>query len=306
MLELVAELTKDRDVRVAAATRIEGEAALVRVAAKMPEYGTWKILDKIAKFPDSAEQFRTLAASAKDPKVRSDVRIRYAKASGDPDLLLACAREESGTLQKSMILEIDDHAALEKAVLVDDDAAWRALVLWCAVKKLSDHALMSFALREDNDAHKRTEAASELLKRDFSKNVEALSSVLDEHLRNSHDLIYLLAKNGDPRAITPLEDLALRREQGDKMIAPYALGNIQTKEAVKALLRIMEKDHVAAPYAQKALMQLYREARDGGVQNAIAEIPRRVYHEHTDLGDPGRSCHEDEPYVHFDVDGYRQ
>jgi hypothetical protein len=61
-----------------------------------------------------------------------------------------------------------------------------------------------------------------------------------------------------------------------------------------------------ALHAQEALMKLYREAKDDNVHSAILAIPRRVYHEHTDVGDHGRSCHGDEAYVHFDLDAHRQ
>lgn len=301
ILALVAESAERREVRVIAATKIESEALLVRVVAKMPEYGAWKVLDKIARFPDAAEQFKTLMVSAKDPKVRGDARIRYAESANDPNVLLACAREESGWTRRAMIKRIEDRASLESALLEDADASLRATILEYAREKLSEAALLSFALRTENGAFMRAEAARELLERDFFGNVAACAPVLNECLRENHKLIYLLAQNGDPRAIAPLEELALRREHGDKMTAPYALARIQSKEAVNALLRIMERDHTAAVHAQKALMQLYKGAKNIDVQNAIEAIHRRVYHTHTDVGEEGRSCHGDEPYVHFDL-----
>lgn len=51
-------------------------------------------------------------------------------------------------------------------------------------------------------------------------------------------------------------------------------------------------------------MKLYCETEDGRVKNAIAAIPRRVYHTHTDMDEYSRSCHNDEPDVRFDLDGY--
>lgn len=316
-LELVAQATNNRDVRIAAATRIKDETLLVCIAAEMPEYGAWKVLDRIEEFPDSAEQFRVLSSSAKDSKVRTEVKIRLAKVTNDPALMLACAREQSASAQDAMIRGIKDIAPLEKAVLEDADAAWRAQVLHSTWDRLPDAALVSFALRQENDAYMRSLAAWAVLERDFSANAEVLSSfldrcmegisTLDEEPRNkwldtNAELIYLLAKHGDPRAIAPLEALAFSRGIRHFATAPRALGNIKAQTAVEALLRIMQRVHGAAAYAQEALMKLYRESEDGRVQNAIAAIPQRVYHKHTDMGEQSRSCHSDEPEVHFDLD----
>ena len=297
ILAQVARSANNRDVCRVVVERIDDETLLLKVADGMSEYGACEALKKIAQFPDAEKQLRQLMASAKNHQIREYARIRLGKISSDPNTLLACARQ-SNWLDSKLIEKIDDLALLEKTMLEDSDETCRWSIATYAIKRLSDAALLSFALRADNSRYIRSEVAVELMKRDASRHARPLAPLLDECLRD--DRVYLLAELGDPRAVAPLEELALS-EHRHKMIAPQALGRIHTKGAVAALLRIMGKDQVAAQYAQQALMKLYREAKDDMVRDAIAAIPRRVYHEHYDIGDQGRSCHGDQPYVHFDL-----
>lgn len=296
LLARVVESAKKQDVRMEAAARIKDETLFVQAAVKTPEFGAG-ILDKIEQFPDAEDQLKILMMSAKSQEIRKYARIRLGRTSGDPNTLLACARQ-SNWLDSKLIEKIDDLALLEKTMLEDSDDTCRRMIAHHALERLSDSSLLSFALRADNDRYIRGKAAVELMKRDASHHARPLAPLLDECLRD--DRVYLLAELGDSRAVAPLEALALS-DRGYKMTAPQALGRIHTKQAVAALLRIMEKDQVAAQYAQQALMKLYREAKDDMVRDAIAAIPRRVYHEHGDIGDQGRSCHGDQPYVHFDL-----
>ncbi len=295
MLAMVVESAESFDARVAAAARIENEAMLVQIAARIPEHGEW-ILDKIERFPDTEEQLKMLMMSAKSRYVRDSAGIRLGEISSDPNTLLTCVRQ-SNWLYPKLIEKIDDLALLEKTVLEDADETCRKVIVTHAMKRLSDAALLSFALRTDNDRYTRGAVAVELMRRDSSRYAQTLAPLLNECLLDNR--VYLLAELGDPRAIAPLEALALR-ERGYK--APHALGCIRTKAAVEALLRIMEQNHGAALSAREALMKMYREAKDDDVQTVVAAIPRRIYHEHGDIGgDRSRSCHDDEPYVHFDL-----
>ncbi len=295
MLVMVAESAENPNARMAAAKRIGNEALLMKIAANILEHGAW-ILDRIVQFPDAEEQLKILMMSAKGQEVRDRARSRLGEITSDPNTLLACARQDDWLYSK-IIEKIDDLALLEKTMQEDADETCRRMIANHAMKRLSDSSLLSFALRADNGRYIRGKVAVELMKRDASRYGEPLAPLLDECLRD--DRVYFLSELGDPRAIAPLEALALS-ERGYK--APHALGCIRTKAAVEALLRIMEQNHSAASYAQKALMKMYHEAKGDTVHDAIAAIPRRVYHEHDDIGgDRSRSCHDDEPYVHFDL-----
>lgn len=211
--------------------------------------------------------------------------------------MLDCAFESDSFESREFIKKIDDVALLEKTLLKGDYTILCDQIASVAVEKLSGEALLAYALRTYGDGETRGKAAVELMKRNASRYGKLLAPLLDECLQDHR--VCLLAEYGEPRAVAPLEKLA--HQHGDRVVACEALGRIHTKQAVAALLRIMEKDQVAAQYAQQALMKLYREAKDDMVRDAIAAIPRRVYHEHGDIGDQGRSCHGDQPYVHFDL-----
>jgi hypothetical protein len=301
-LALIAEKSNSREVSLAAAIKIRDETLLVTVAAGMPGRDAWKIMDKIAEFPDALERFEQLAKSAKDTVVRRDAVLRHARMSENATELLACARAEHGSTQRDLIRHIKDTAILERIAVNDGISDFRACIVECEEERLSNDTLLSFALREDNILYRRSRAAYVLLKRDFSAYRRDLSPVLNILIVESRDLLYLLANNGDPLAIEPLKELAFS-DRGDMWTAPRALGRIRTKESVEALKFIVEKNHEAAVEAVKSLMIIFRESKDTDVQNAISDFPQRVYYKHTDMGESSRSCHEDVPTVHFDLAG---
>lgn len=294
-LAQVARSAEHRDVCRLAVKRIDDEALLLQVAGGMSEHGACAAVEKIAQFPDAEAQLKQFMKSSRNDSARKRAMEFLGRISSDPVVLLDCAFKSDRFESRKFIEKIDDVALLEKTLLKGDYKILCDQIASVAMEKLSGEALLAYALRTYGDGKTRGKAAVELMKRNALRYGRPLAPLLCACLQDYR--VCLLAEYGEPRAVAPLEKLA--HQHGDRVAACEALGHIQTKEAVTALLRIMQTDHAAAEHAQKALLRLYREAKDGSVRDAIAAIPRRVYHTHYDQGHG--SCHGDEACVHFDL-----
>jgi hypothetical protein len=246
----------------------------------------------------NVELLKKLIMTEKDHQVCRNTAQHLAKITADPNTLYFCFRRDP-YWNKDIFDKIDDLALLEKNILEDADEKCRARIAELAMSRLSNASLLSFALRTDNLKYVRCLVAVELMKRDSSHYSQPLASLISGCLRN--DNAYYLMELDDPRVVPALERLIDRKDFHQYREVCDRFRDIRTKASVEALLRIMEKSRRAAPFAQQALMEMYREAKDDAVREAILVIPRRIYHAHDDYREDRCSPHEDKAKVHFDL-----
>ncbi len=246
----------------------------------------------------NVELLKELIMSEKDHQVRRNTAQHLAKITTDPNTLYFCFRRDP-YWNKDIFDKIDDLALLEKNLLEDSDEGCRARIAELAMTRLSNASLLSFALCTDNLKHVRCLVAVELMKRDSSRYSQPLAALISKCLRN--DNAYYLMELDDPRVVPALEKLIDRKDFDQYREVCDRLKDIRTQASVEALLRIMEKSRRVAPFARKALLEMYRETKDDAVREAILKIPRRTYHEHYDYREDRCAPHEDKAEVHFDL-----
>ena len=294
LFELV-RAAQDRNLRFDAARRINDPDLLTRILLDIPVNGARILLEKMNDAPDHISRWEKIRTGSKDQGVRLSALDRLATETGDPALWLEYAR---ATHYQGIVTHIKDMDFVDRMLPQEQDPYVRKELINHFCGKLPNDTLLAVSLREDISHEEREYALSVLLANGFPASDPRLDHAIAAVLPKSGMLALRLGGLGDVRAVPRLEELSA--VHGYKMTAPTALSNIAAPESVAALTRIMEKDPVAGEYAAKSLMHLYREAQDPAVKSALSLVSRKTYHEHSDLGDHGRSCHTDTGPVIFD------
>jgi hypothetical protein len=300
----IAKSAYEFRARETAVKKIENEGLLLKIAAENNKDDYW-ILDKIMQFSDGEERLKELVMSQKgNTKVYYNVLTRLAKKANDPNTLYFCFSQDP-YCSKHLIDKIDDIAFLEKKLLEDSNKKCRSGIIGWAMERLSDAALLSYALRTDNEKNKRCDVAVELMKREASRYSQPLATLINECLHSQRVLDLAELKVIDNfRLIPALEAMACKSEKDHilKRNCCEELGRIQTKASIEALMRIMQKNHEGGTFARETLIKIYRETKDDAARETILKIPQRVYHEHSDKDKGNNNCnHIDDSAVHFDL-----
>lgn len=296
-LYLIAMQAKDPDLRWEAAGRMNDVEKLTQFALQMPPVGPWKIMQKIRSAPDGADRLRKIREEAREQAVRKAALEYLSDIEKTPELYLEYAREAHS---RNPLYKIEDVDFLSRAILEDEDPFIRNNIARTSYSKLPSPVLFEFVLRTDNDFEERATALNALLARGWKDPEGKLDKMLPEFMGRFTPIIFSMAKNGDPRAVSPLAEMA--RVHGYSMTAPAALGNIHTKESVQALLELMQTHQDAGDTAAESLKRIYKNTTDPELKKTIAGIERKTYFNHYDVGDRGRSCHSDTPAVIFDLE----